>query len=139
MKQSSAVNPLERILAAATYLTAGMVGFVWWLIAVLIKKRVKPFLIYHIMQSIFISIAYFIFIELYKLVFIIFAKIPILNAIMFFLNSLINNPLPLFWGLSMLQVFTTTVLLYLAITSFMGMYSYIPWVSDIININTGRK
>lgn len=139
MKQSSSVNPLERVLAAASYLTAGMVGFVWWIVAILIKKRVKPFLIYHIMQSIFLSIAYFIFIELYKLVFIIFAKIPLINALMFFFNSLINNPLPLFWGLSLLQVFTTAVLLYLATTSFMGMYSYIPWVSDIIDINTGRK
>lgn len=139
MKQSNSVNPLERVLAAASYLTAGMVGFVWWIIAILIKKRVKPFLIYHIMQSIFISIAYFILIELYKLVYIIFAKIPLINALMFFFNSLINNPLPLFWGLSMLQVFTTSILIYLAATSFMGMYSYIPWVSDIIDINTGRK
>ena len=139
MKQSNSVNPLERVLAAASYLTAGMVGFVWWIIAILIKKRVKPFLIYYIMQSIFISIAYFILIELYKLVYIIFAKIPLINALMFFFNSLINNPLPLFWGLSMLQVFTTSILIYLAATSFMGMYSYIPWVSDIIDINTGRK
>lgn len=139
MKQSSSINPLERIIACASYLTAGMAGFIWWIIAILIKKNVKPFLIYHIMQSIFISIAYFIFIELYKLVFIIIAKIPVINAIMFFFNTVITGPLPLFWGLSLLQVLTTAIMLYLAATSFMGIYTYIPWVSDIINTNTGRK
>ena len=139
MKQFNSVNPLERVIAASSYLTAGMVGFIWWIIAVLIKKNVKQFLIYHIMQSIFISIAYFIFIELYKLVFVIVAKIPIINAFMFFINTVINNPLPLFMGLSLIQVLTTTIIFYLAVTSFMGMYTYIPWVSDIININTGRK
>ena len=139
MKPFNSVNPLERIIGASSYLTAGMVGFIWWIIAVLIKKNVKQFLIYHIMQSIFISIAYFIFIELYKLVFVIVAKIPIINAFMFFINTLINNPLPLFMGLSLIQVLTTTIMFYLAVTSFMGMYTYIPWVSDIININSGRK
>lgn len=139
MRQFNSINPLERVIAAASYLTAGMAGFIWWIIAILIKKNVKQFLIYHIMQSIFISIAYFIFVQLYQLIFVIVAKIPIINAFMFFINTIINNPLPLFMGLSLIQVLTTTVMFYLAITSFMGMYTYIPWVSDIININSGRK
>ena len=91
------------------------------------------------MQSIFLSIAYFIFIELYKLVFIIFAKIPIINACMFFFDNILNGPQPLIFGLSLLQALTTTLMLYLAITSLAGIYTYIPWVSDIINTNTGRK
>ena len=139
MRQFNSINPLERVIAAASYLTACMAGFIWWIIAILIKKNVKQFLIYHIMQSIFISIAYFIFVQLYQLIFVIVAKIPIINAFMFFINTIINNPLPLFMGLSLIQVLTTTVMFYLAITSFMGMYTYIPWVSDIININSGRK
>ena len=139
MRPHNSINPLDRIIAAASYLTAGMAGFVWWIVSILIKKNVKQFLIYHIMQSIFLSIAYFIFIELYKLVFVIFAKIPLINAFMFFFDNILNGPLPLMFGLSLLQVFTTTIMIYLAITSFAGIYTYIPWVSDIININTGRK
>ena len=131
--------PIERIISALTYLTAGMAGFVWWIIAIIFKKGVRPFLIYHIMQSIFISIAYFIFLELYKLVFIIFAKIPLINSLFFMFNSVINGPISLFYGYSLLQIFTTAVVLYLSVTSFMGYYSYIPWVSDIINGNTGRR
>ena len=139
MRFNNSINLIDRIIASASYLTAGMAGFIWWIIAMLIKKNVKPFLIYHIMQSIFLSIAYFIFIELYKLVFIIFAKVPIINAIMFFLDNILNGPQPLIFGLSLLQAFTTTIMLYLAITSLVGIYTYIPWVSDIINTNTGRK
>ena len=133
------INPLERILSAATYLTAGMVGFVWIIIAAFMRRMPKSFLLFHIMQSIFLSIAYFILIELYKLVFIILVKIPLISTLFLFFNSVIFNPLPLFWGMSLMQIFTSTVILYLAITSFMGLYSYIPWVSDIIKANTGNR
>ena len=125
--------PIERILSAASYMTAGLVGFVWWIIAILTKKTVRPFLIYHIMQSIFISMLFFLLSILGQFIFVILYRIPLINVIPY----LINMPLPLF-GLSIIQVITTTIILYLAITSFMGHYSYIPWVSDIIKGNTGR-
>ena len=135
MRTSNNVYPIEKILSAATYLTAGGVGFVWLIIAAFMKKRVTPFLMYHIMQSIFISILFFIATTLCNLLFVILYKIPVINAIPYF----VNMPLPFFFGLSVIQVCTTTIILYLAITSFMGYYSYIPWVSDIINGNVGRK
>jgi len=130
---------MERIISAASYLTAGMVGFIWLIIAALLRKTVKSFLMFHIMQSIFISIAYFLFIKLYQLVFIILVKIPLINSLLLFFNSIVFNPLPIFWGMSLIQLFTSTVIIYLVITSFMGMYSYIPYVSDIIKTNTGNK
>lgn len=139
MRQYNTINPMERIISAASYLTAGMVGFIWLIIAALLRKTVKSFLMFHIMQSIFISIAYFLFIKLYQLVFIILVKIPLINSLLLFFNSIVFNPLPIFWGMSLIQLFTSTVIIYLVITSFMGMYSYIPYVSDIIKTNTGNK
>lgn len=139
MNQFNTINPIERIIAAASYLTAGMAGFLWLILAAVLKKRIKSFLMFHVMQSIFISIAYFLFIELYKLVFIILVKIPLINSMFLFFNSLVFNPLPLFWGMSLVQVLTSALILYLAITSFMGQYSYIPYVSDIIKRNTGDR
>lgn len=126
--------PIERILSATTYLTAGFVGFIWWIIAILTKKVVRPFLIYHIMQSIFLSMLYMILSILGQMLYVILYRIPIINAIPYF----INMPIPFAFGLSIIQVFTTTIILYLAITSFMGMYSYVPWVSDIIKGNNRR-
>jgi len=132
---SKEIYPIERIISAATYLTAGGVGFVWLIIAALMKKRVTPFLMYHIMQSIFLAIAYFLLTTLCELTYVILYRIPLINAIPYF----INMPLPFLFGLSIVQGITTGIILYLAITAFMGQYSYFPWVSDIINQNTGRR
>ena len=138
MRQFNSINPIERIISSASYLTAGMAGFLWMILAALMKKSIKPFLMFHILQSIFISIAYFLFIELYKLVFIVLVKIPLINSMFLFFNGVIFNPLPILWGMSLMQIFTSTVILYLTVTSFMGQYSYIPYVSDIIKNNTGN-
>ncbi len=121
---------IERLLSAASYLSAGFVGFIWMIIAALLKKQIRPFLMYHIMQSIFLSIALFLISQLAGLVYVILYKIPIINAIPYLLN------MPLIGGLSVIQAFTTTIILYLAITSAMGLYSYLPWISDIIKGNT---
>ena len=131
MAVSKKPYPIERLLSAATYLTAGGVGFVWLIIAAFMRKNVTAFLMYHIMQSIFLSIAFFLASVLGELIFVILYKIPLINAIPY----IINMPLPFLLGLSPLQTFTTTVILYLAITSGMGYYSYLPWVSDIIKGN----
>lgn len=121
---------IERLLSAASYLTAGFVGFIWLIIAALLKKQVRPFLMYHIMQSIFISIVFFLVSHLAGLVYVILYKIPVINAIPYLLN------MPMVAGLSVIQLFTTTIILYLTITSGMGLYSYLPWISDIIKGNT---
>ena len=125
--------PVEKILSAATYLTAGGVGFVWLIIAAFMRKHVTSFLMYHIMQSIFLSIVFFLLSLLGDLVFVILYKIPLINTIPYFIN------MPLLFGLSVIQLFTTTVIIYLAVTSVLGYYSYLPWVSDIIKGNTGLK
>lgn len=135
LQPSRPIYPIERIISAATYLTAGGVGFIWLIIAAVLKKHVTQFLLYHIMQSIFLSIAYFLLVKFAELIYIILYKIPLINAIPY----LINMPIPVLFGLSIVQTVTTAIILYLAITAGMGLYSYFPWVSDIININTGRK
>lgn len=135
LRPSREIQPVERLISAASYLTAGGAGFLWLIIAAILKKHVTQFLLYHILQSIFLSIAYFLLATFAELIYVILYRIPIINAIPYFLNM----PIPLFYGLSVIQTITTAIILYLAITSGMGLYSYIPWVSDIININTGRK
>ena len=134
MPVSKKPYPIERILSAATYLTAGGVGFVWLIIAAFTKKHVTQFLMYHILHSIFVSILFFLISILGELIFMILYRIPLINAIPY----LINLPLPFLFDLSIIQTLTTTVILYLAITAGLGYYSYLPWVSDIIRQNTGR-
>lgn len=135
MQPSRQVYPIERIIASTSYLTAGMVGFVWLIIAAVMRKHVTQFVMYHIMQSIFLSILYFLLSTFAELVYVILYRIPVINAIPYY----INMPLGFAFGLSIIQLITTVIILYLAITAFMGMFSYIPWVSDIINVHTGRR
>ena len=135
LQPSRQIYPIERVVSAASYLTAGFAGVIWMVIAAIFRKHLTQFLLYHIMQSIFLSIAYFLLTVFARFIYIILYKIPLINAIPYY----INMPLPFLFGLSLVQGITTTILIYLVITSFMGFYSYIPWVSDIINTNTGRK
>ena len=127
--------PIERILSFSTYLTAGGVGCVWLIIAALLKKRVTKFLMYHIFQSIFISILFFLIYNLLGFVSIILYKIPVINVIPY----LLNLPISFLFNLSIIQACTTSIILYLAITSGLGYYSYLPWVSNIIKANPGIK
>ena len=139
MQISKKPYAIERILAALTYLSAGFVGVVWLIIAALSKKRVTNFLMYHIMQCIFLTIAYFLLTEFGKMIFFILYKIPIINMLLSNIQYYLNLLSSFVFGLTFVQLITTTIILYLAITSFMGYYSYLPWVSDIISGQTGRK
>ena len=127
--------PIERILAFATYLTAGFVGVAWMVIAALLKRSITKFLLYHIMQSIFLSILFVLVSYFAGLVYVILYRIPLINIIPY----LLSMPLPFVFDLSIVQLFTTTIILYLAIMAGMGYYSYLPWVSNIIKANLGSR
>ena len=134
--QTSNPYPIEKILSAATYFTAGGVGFIWLIVAAITKKVVRPFLMYHILQSIFLSILFYLIKILFGMVITILVKIPFIGFLTGAIAYYLITPLPFILNLSIIQAVTTSIVLYLAITSFMGYYSYIPWVSDIIKGNT---
>lgn len=124
---------IERIIAALTYLTMGMVGFIWLIIGLFTKARLKPFLQYHIFQSIFISLAFAVLSIFVSWVSNILSFIPIINRIVAQITFLLN--MPVVFDYSLLQAVIYLLLIYLAVTAFIGKYSYIPWVSDIIDQN----
>ena len=116
-------------------MTAGGVGFVWLIIAAFLKKQVTKFLMYHIMQSIFISILFFLVYTILGFVSVVLYKIPVINVIPY----LLNMPIGILFNLSIIQLCTTSIIIYLAVMAGLGYYSYLPWVSDIIKGNTGIK
>lgn len=127
---------IERIVAALTYLTMGMVGFIWLMAGLFTKARLKPFLQYHIFQSIFIALGFTVLSIFIGWLSNLLSFIPIINRLVAQITFLLN--MPLFFDYSLLQTLIYTVLIYLAVTAFMGKYSYIPWVSDIIDQNISR-
>lgn len=134
-KRYSQNEPLlmEKIIASLSYITFGFVGFFWLLLGIFTKNNLRPYLKYHIFQSIFISIAYFLISALIGLIMNILSIIPLVNQLVlqftFYLNA------PLLFGFSLIQVLIYAVIIYLVITSFQGQYSYLPWISEIIKTN----
>lgn len=127
---------IERIVAALSYWTMGMVGFIWLIIGLFTKARLKPFLQYHIFQSIFISLGFAVLSIFVGFLSNILSVIPFINKVVAQINFLLN--MPLIFDYSILQAVIYAFLTYLAITSFMGRFSYIPWISDVIDQNISR-
>ncbi len=128
-------NPymIERIVASLTYPTMGMIGFIWLILGLITKSHPRAFTLYHIYQSIFISIAYVVLSLLIGVIVNILGYIPLINKlvaqIIFWTNA------PVFFGYSIIQTIIYAILIYLAVFAFMGRYSYFPFVSEIIKEN----
>ena len=127
---------IERIVAALSYLTMGMAGFIWLILGLLTKARLRPFMQYHIFQSIFISIALILIQMLLGILINIISIVPFINTLVLNIVMLLN--MPLMFNLSVIQLFVSLLIAYLGITAFFGFYSYIPYVSEIISQNTRR-
>jgi len=126
-------EPIERIVAPLSYITMGMVGFFWLIISLFTKARLKPFLQYHIFQSIFISLLFAVIAIFLGWVSNLLSLIPFISTLVAQITFLLNMPVLL--GYSIIQLFVYLLIIYLAVTSFLGQYSYVFWVSDIINQN----
>jgi len=131
-------NPyiIERLVVSLSYLTMGFIGFIWLVLGAFTKTRSSEFVRYHIFQAIFISILLFILNALIGIIcdalsFIPFVKVLIQN-VYFLLNA------PIFLHYSIIQTVFYLFLAYLMITSALGIYTYVPFVSDIISQNVGR-
>lgn len=124
---------IEKIIASLSYFTFGVAGFLWLIVGVVTKNQLRPFLKYHIFQSIFLSLAYFLICAFLGLIMNILSIIPFVNQLILQITFYFNAPFIL--GFSSIQLALYVVILYLIVTCSQGKYSYIPWVSEIIKAN----
>lgn len=124
---------IEKLVSALSYITSGFVGFIWLLLGIFTKSKVRPFMKYHIFQSIFLAIAYFLLCQLLGMLASIISYIPFVNNAVLMVAYMLNAPILL--GISIIQILIYTLLIYLVVTSMQGRYSYLPWISDIIKMN----
>ncbi len=123
---------IERIIGALTYVNC-LVGLIWLIIAALMKKGIRPFLQYHIYQSLFLAFLLFIVSAGLSLLMRVINFIPFINKIVSLITFYLNTPL--LFGYSIVGLLIYLAVLYLIIGALMGRYSYFPWVSDIIKSN----
>ena len=124
---------IEKIIASLSYITMGFVGFIWLLIGIFTKSNLRPYLKYHVFQSIFISIAYFLSSALLGLILNILSLIPFVNQLVLQLTYYFNAPIII--GFSLIQLAVYAVIFYLVITCLQGKFSYLPFISEIIEAN----
>ena len=124
---------IERIVAGLSYPTYGLVGFVWLILGLFTNAKLRSFMQYHIFQSIFLSIAIYLLGMLLEFILNMLRLIPVVNIIVLNIVMFFNSPV--LFGLSIIQVIITALLLYCGITAFLGIRTYIPFVSEIIDRN----
>lgn len=121
---------IEKIFSIASYWTGGIVGFIYILIAFITKRSIRPFLRYHVYQSIFISLLLAVLNMLYNLLSPILQLIPFVNTLLF------SN---VFQNFTIINLLILVTLIYLSAGVLLNKYSYIPWISDVIKYHTGVR
>lgn len=124
--------PIERIIGALSY-CCPLIGLVWLIIAAVIKRGVRPFLLYHIYQSIFLAFSYFILGFGLSIIMRIIHFIPFINKLTGIFTFYLN--VPLLAGFSIIGLIILIIVTYLALGALLGRHSYFPWVSELIKSN----
>lgn len=127
----NSVKTIDKIISFLSYISAGWVGFIYCIILYIGKKSPSHFLRYNVFQSIFISLLYFVLAAVLGFVFNILLHIPILNAIISWIILLFNKPMLLQY--SIIQILTIVLVFYLSVTSLLGRYPRIIWISKVID------
>lgn len=136
MQNTTKVLPIEKIISILSYFTMGIVGVVWLIVAHFLKRKLRYFLLFNVVQSMLIAIILAILKLCLESIFYIFAKIPVLDVIAALINFIISVKLiRLSWlGLSftMIEFFVFALILYVSIGIFLGKIFKIPFISTIV-------
>lgn len=128
------IGIFDRIISFLSYITAGWGGMIVLVVMYFRKKTPSHFLRYNAMQSIFISLLYFIIAMGLGLILKFLSYIPFINYLVAQIAFFFNRPLLLDY--SLIQLFTTCLIAYLAIFSLLGIYPRVYWISkNIIDRN----
>jgi len=125
------IAPGEKIIAAASYLTAGVAGFIWIIISHIAGSRLKNFLRFHIYQSIFLSILYYLFNVILNILVGVVVKIPFIGSLVYSVYFWIFD-LKLIFDYSIADTAIFIIIAYLVVNSLFGKYGRLPWVSKVI-------
>ena len=128
------IGIFDRLISFLSYITAGWGGMIVLVVMYFRKKTPSHFLRYNAMQSIFISLLYFIIAMGLGLILKFLSYIPFINYLVAQIAFFFNRPLLLDY--SLIQLFTTCLIAYLAISSLFGIYPRVYWISkNIIDRN----
>lgn len=123
---------IERVVCAASYLSMGFIGFIWLIISALMGKRPSQYARYHVYQSIFISILVYIISLVGGILLSIVKFIPFIGGLVLSLVFWLTQAPLVLNSFSIVHFVLTITILYLAIDSFRGKFTQLPWISDMV-------
>ena len=137
MQHNSIKNlPIEKIISILSYLTMGIIGLVWILIAHFSKKKLRYFLMYNIVQSMLISIFLAIFKLILNILFSILSLIPFINIITAKLNYIMSVRILIFpifnLSFNIIEIIIHLILIYIIIGTLMGKIFFIPYLTNML-------
>ena len=128
------ISLLDKIISILSYFTFGIFSLIWIIFANLTKKRISSFLSFNLYQAIFISIVLAVFSLIYDIAINILSVIPFVGKFVYWLNLQLNQT-PIYYSFTITGLLTTILVAYLCLACLIGKKPYIPFVSDIINMN----
>ena len=132
----SKVLPLEKIISILSYMSMGIIGVLWIILAYVMKKNLKFFLMYNITQSMVISIVLAIVKLALDLILPILSVIPILSYISAIFNYLISIKLirlyPLGISFTILELVVFVILAYICVGVLAGRIFYVPVLTNFM-------
>ncbi len=134
---STKILPIEKIISVLSYITMGIAGLIWIIIAYFRKQNLRFFLMYNIAQSMVISI----FLALIKIgldiILSVIAKIPFVDYIAAVIYFLLSFKVIRIYGLNisftLLELLVILLIGYIITGVVLGRIFYIPFLTDLMN------
>lgn len=134
---STKILPIEKILSVLSYISMGIAGLIWIIIAYFRKQNLRFFLMYNIAQSMVISI----FLALIKIgldiILSVIAKIPFVDYIAAVIYFLLSFKVIRIYGLNisftLLELLVILLIGYIITGVVLGRIFYIPFLTDLMN------
>lgn len=132
----SGVNLSDRIISVLSYYTCGIFSLIWIVFANITGKKITPFLMFNVYQAIFVSVVLAAISFLYQIAINVLAVIPFIGGLVKSFNVFFNAT-PVYFGFTISGLIVTIFLTYLSIYSLLGKRPFVPFVSDMVNMNFG--
>ncbi len=131
------VSPIEKIISILSYITMGIIGLVWLLIAHFSKKKLRYFLMFNIVQSMIIAIFLAILKLTLNIIFSILSIVPFINILAAKLNYIISVKILIFpilnLSFNVIEIILYILLIYIIMGVLTSRIFYIPYLTSLIS------
>lgn len=128
---TSYASTWDKVLSGLSYLTYGLVGFVWIIVSHIRNQSISSFARFNIFQAIFVFICLYVVSIVFNILFGFAQAMPFIGG--FFANiKYFFTGYPLILGYPLTVFLIEGLKVYMAVLAFMGKYAELPWFSDTV-------